>query len=265
MMDQIGVFTPEQARLLWQDYQERQQLPSQQRQYYPQRPQINEVSPHRVFVRNDSGETIPAYGCMQVTGTAVVGGQTVVTVDKPSTTDGEYLFCSQFSISAGGNGWAYRYGVVIMLGDPPSAAGVQYLPIVASWEIEEGSGPFLVYGDHNIDPRGLIGRIGGSGTGGGNTIWFTIDEVLCPDGYEITEKTLVVTPTWYTGGCDAAIPEQDPYTGTVNVYDLCSYLDYHVDAELPGTVGRATYMYPRTGDCTPRWILDDLCHQPECA
>lgn len=101
--------------------------------------------------------------------------------------------------------------------------------------------------------------------GGGNTIWFTIDEVLCPDGYEVTEKTLVVTPTWYTGGCDAAIPEQDPYTGTVNVYDICSYLDYHVDAELPGTVGRATYMYPRTGTCEPRWILDDLCHQPECA
>jgi len=106
---------------------------------------------------------------------------------------------------------------------------------------------------------------GGGAGGGSNTIWFTIDEVLCPDGYDITEKMLVVTPTWFTGGCEKAIPGADPYTGQVYVYDLCSYLDYHVDAELPGTVGKASYMYPRSGACEPRWILDDLCHQPECA
>jgi hypothetical protein len=39
-MDQIGVFTPEQARELWQDYQSRKQLPARVQQHYPQRPVV---------------------------------------------------------------------------------------------------------------------------------------------------------------------------------------------------------------------------------
>lgn len=101
------------------------------------------------------------------------------------------------------------------------------------------------------------------GGGGGETIWFTIEQVLCPDGYEVTEKTLVVTADWYTGGCSKTPPGAN-YDGTYNVYDLCNYLLDQVDAELPGTIGRATYHYPLTGDCEPRWIIDDLCHRPEC-
>jgi hypothetical protein len=168
-----------------------------------------------------------------------------------------------------GVGWAYRYGVVVMLGQPPSEPNVSYLPIVDSWEIEEGAGPFTVFGEYEITPESttaaLIGRIGGGG-GGGDTIWFTIAEVLCPDGYEITEKTLVVEATWYTGGCSKTPPGAN-YDGTYNVYDLCNYLLDQVDANLPGTTGRATYMYPVGGDgynCEPRWIIDDLCHRPEC-
>jgi len=163
MADQIAAFTPEQARLLWQDYQERKQLKAQLQQNFPQRRIIDEPSPHRVFVRNDSGETIPAYGCMQVTGTDVVAGRTVVTVNKPFEDDGEYLINSQFEIPAIGEesegvGWAYRFGVVIFLGSPP-AGPTQYRPIVNSWEIEEGDGPFVIYGEHNAATNALIGRI----------------------------------------------------------------------------------------------------------
>lgn len=100
--------------------------------------------------------------------------------------------------------------------------------------------------------------------GGGNTIWFTINEVLCPDDYGVTEKTLVVTADWYTGGCNK-VPPGANYDGRYNVYDLCNYLLDQVDSDLPGTVGRATYHYPLTGDCEPRWIIDDLCARPECA
>jgi hypothetical protein len=73
-MDQIGVFTPEQARELWQDYQSRKQLNPQVSKNYPERRPIDEVSPHRVFVKNTSGETCPAYGCLQITGVEIVGG-----------------------------------------------------------------------------------------------------------------------------------------------------------------------------------------------
>ena len=101
------------------------------------------------------------------------------------------------------------------------------------------------------------------GGGGGDTIWFTIDSVLCPETDYVAETTLVVTATWYTAGCNK-IPPGANDDGTYSVYDLCSYLQGLTPADLAGGTGRATYHYPLTGDCEPRWIIDDLCPQPEC-
>jgi hypothetical protein len=106
------------------------------------------------------------------------------------------------------------------------------------------------------------GRRGGSG--GGHTIWFTITDVLCPETDYVAETTLVVTATWYTAGCSKTPPGAND-DGTYNVYDLCSYLSGLTVDDLTGGVGRATYHYPLTGDCEPRWIIDDLCPSPECA
>jgi hypothetical protein len=110
----------------------------------------------------------------EATGVEIVGGRTVVTVDKPSSTDGEYLFNSQFSIATGGTGWAYRFGVVIALGDPPSSANLVYQPIVDSWEIEEGGDLFVVFGEHNADARGLIGKFNAAGGTGAQILNFQI-------------------------------------------------------------------------------------------
>jgi hypothetical protein len=49
-VDDIGVFTPEQARALWQDYQRRQQLTPQTSQNYLQRRPIVESYRHRPAV-----------------------------------------------------------------------------------------------------------------------------------------------------------------------------------------------------------------------
>jgi len=176
---EAALFTPEQGRLLWQDYLRRQQLPAQQTQSFPQRRILDEPSPHRAFIYNTENETIPAYACMRVIGTRNINNVTAINVEKPSSLDGEFLFNGQYPIAAAsetetGVGWAYRFGVVIMLGDAPTEPGVQYQPIIGSWEIEEGSGPFVVYGRHraneNTDDRALIGRFAGGGSGGGHTI-----------------------------------------------------------------------------------------------
>lgn len=99
--------------------------------------------------------------------------------------------------------------------------------------------------------------------GGGHSIWFTIDSVLCPDTDYVSETTLVVTATWYTGGCNKTPPGAND-DGTYNVYNLCSYLSYYTATELVGKTGRAAYYYPVTGDCEPRWIVEDLCGEPQC-
>ena len=102
------------------------------------------------------------------------------------------------------------------------------------------------------------------GSGGGHTIWFTIDAVLCPETDYVPETTLVVTATWYTAGCSKTPPGAND-DGKYYVYDLCSYLSGLTVEDLTGGVGRATYHYPLTGDCEARWIIDDLCPSPECA
>lgn len=106
--------------------------------------------------------------------------------------------------------------------------------------------------------------VAGSGGGGGHTIWFTITDVLCPETDYVDETTIVVEATWYNQSCSGTPPGAN-YDGTYDVYDLCSYLSGLVADDLIGTVGRATYHYPLTGYCEPRWIIDDLCHAPDCA
>lgn len=102
-----------------------------------------------------------------------------------------------------------------------------------------------------------------AGSGGGHTIWFTIDSVLCPETDYVEETTLVVTADWYTAGC-SKVPPGANEDGKYNVYDICNYTQGLTASELEGTTGRATYHYPLTGDCEPRWLIDDLCAQPEC-
>jgi hypothetical protein len=100
-------------------------------------------------------------------------------------------------------------------------------------------------------------------SGGSLSIWFEIIEFYCADSYD--ERHIIVLPTWATGGCTATLPGEDEYDGTIAVYDLCGTLDYFTDADLPGKFGRATYMSPRAGYCEPRWIVDMICGEPECA
>lgn len=209
---------------------------------------------------NSSGETVPAYGVVQFR-TAYSG---VSFASKPSEGTGLFYVNGLAPVTDGSRGDSLVWNKprpVLLDGSP--GVGDEVGPVAGQWYMSsEGSG-FRVLRQPE-DGVGVVVQVGG-GSGAGHKIWFEIDEVLCPDGYEIVEKTLIVTPTWYTGGCEDPIPGADPYTGQVEVYDLCSYLMYYVDAELPGKIGRASYMYPRTGTCEPRWIIDDICHQPECA
>jgi len=196
-MEPIGVLPVEKMRDMYQWYLSQLQLPSQQTKNYHQRRTIDEPSPHRVFVYNTGDEVIPPYACMRVTGTRNIHNVTAIDVEKPTTTTGEFLFNSQFPIAVPsstdpGVGWAFRFGVVIMLGSDPSEPGAEYLPIVDSWEIEEGSGPFVVYGHHRAnettDDRALIGRFVGSGAGGSR--WGLVTASLGCGWYTVELGTL---------------------------------------------------------------------------
>jgi hypothetical protein len=69
-VDDIGVFSPEQARTLWQDYQRRQQLAPQISQNYLQRRPIVESYRHRPAVIG-SALTAPASSLVAATSCTV--------------------------------------------------------------------------------------------------------------------------------------------------------------------------------------------------
>lgn len=121
----------------------------------------------------------------------------------------------------------------------------------------------ILFAPDGTGEKTCVVRFAGGGSGGGHTIWFIIEDMLCPLTDYVEEETLVVTAEWYTGGC-SKIPPGANYDGTYSVYDICSYLEGLTPADLIGTRGRATYHYPLTGYCEPRWIIDDLCAQPQC-
>lgn len=135
----------------------------------------------------------------------------------------------------------------------------------ADYVLQSGDdGPIeILFAPDGTGEKTCVVRFAGGVGGGGHSIWFTIESVLCPDTDYVDETTLVVTATWYTAGCSKTPPGAN-YDGTYNVYDICNYLHGLEPTELIGTTGRATYHYPLTGYCEPRWLIDDLCYQPQC-
>ena len=267
-MDAIGVLPPEQMRELWQWHLSQKQLPAQLTKNFPIRRPIDEPSPHRAFIYNTGSEIIPAFACVRVVGTREINNITAIDVEKPTSIEGEFLFNGPYPIAVPsstepGVGWAYRYGVVTMLGDVPTEPGAAFGPIVGSWEIEEGGDKFVVFGRHDFSDRALIGRFNGGGSGGTHEIWFEVLSVTCEaDG----RKVLYCEPIDYTGSCTGRIPGADEY-GNVEVTAKCDGLDpYPVEwLEAGGRVGRATWFFPRGAEyCEARWLLDKICGSPQC-
>lgn len=104
-------------------------------------------------------------------------------------------------------------------------------------------------------------------SGGTHEVWAVIDDVTC-DPETDTVAFVLATPIWYTNSCDPnQIPDIDSY-GMIMVEAVCSdlFTEFYTSEQLLGKTLRATYMKPLTpGYCTPAWLLDGICGQPECA
>jgi hypothetical protein len=122
-----------------------------------------------IYVRNDSGEEIPAFACLQTTGTTEAGGQNYITVDQPVDTDGTsggYLFNGIAPIEIGGYGIAHDGPLCRMLTDGvPLNSGDKCQPVVGEWYIELGGDLITIVGDDDIQAAVVRGVIGSSGGG----------------------------------------------------------------------------------------------------
>jgi hypothetical protein len=61
---------------------------------------------------NASGETAPAYGCLQITGVTEVNGVCYLTAEKPSGTSGVFAFNSSTDVAAGNTGVCFAGPIV---------------------------------------------------------------------------------------------------------------------------------------------------------
>jgi|694.fasta_scaffold00458_52 hypothetical protein len=207
---------------------------------------------------NDAGEEIPAFGVVQLR----TAFDTTSHASKPDNTSGLFFVNGPVPVASAkrGESLVWNKPRVVLL-DAAASVGDEVGPTDGSWEMSDGGVGFRVL-QQAADGIGVVVQVGG-GSGGGHTIWFTIDSVLCPETDYVDETTLVVTATYYNQSCTGTPPGSE-YGGEYYVYDICNYLSGLTPQDLVGTTGRATYHYPLTGYCEPRWIIDDLCAQPEC-
>lgn len=114
-----------------------------------------------IYIKNDTGEEIPAFGCVQVSGTIEDGGQNYLEVTKPvdtSGTAGWYLFNGLQPIEIDGYGIAYDGPLARMLTDGSAVnSGDKWGPVVGSFELEPGGTLVIAAGEDDIAPDVIRG------------------------------------------------------------------------------------------------------------
>lgn len=115
----------------------------------------NEYPFDEIYCRNDSGEIIPPYGCMQVTGTEESEGQNYLLVKKPADSqEGFYLFNNHYEVEIQGQTTAQLPDVYRVIKDSSDTTtvtpGQKWKPVDGQWYLEAGGEEFIAAGDDDI-------------------------------------------------------------------------------------------------------------------
>jgi len=135
----IGALTPDQQRLVWDTIQQvRSSGILTAGGIVRDRVLANSVP---IYVKNESGEEIPAYGCMKVTGTAEPDGQNYLEVVKPdSDFDATFLINGPNAIEDDGRGIAQASSILRILTDGETITnGHQWGPVDGEWYIDKAA------------------------------------------------------------------------------------------------------------------------------
>lgn len=107
-----------------------------------------------IYFKNVSGETIPAYACMQVTNTVEEGPQNFLEVEKPADTDGsagQFIFNGPSQVLNNGTGIAQDSLVVRAFKNTGTVtAGGLWGPTVGQWYLTSDAGSYVAAGEDDI-------------------------------------------------------------------------------------------------------------------
>ena len=100
---------------------------------------------------NQSGETVPAYGCMRVTGGTTVSGSDYVTIAKPSTAFQRLYLVNRSvavaDLNSGLGSWLSDADWVLYDDANTPAYGESWGPVASSWEIAKYRYGFTIVGN----------------------------------------------------------------------------------------------------------------------
>ncbi len=165
-----------------------------------------------LYVTNVSGETIPAYACMQVTGTQEVGPQNFFKVAKPADEygfAGAFIFNTHRDIDTGGQGIATAGVDARSLSENPAASsGSRLRPRVNTWKIYTDTGGMFIAGGPD-DIASSVQRIFVSSAAICSQIHFVITGTVSSNSYSATvlEHTTGFEDVPGVSGCSVTVEE----------------------------------------------------------
>ena len=161
----------------------------------PDRRRFEPASDGPIYVTNDSGETIPPYACMQVTGTEEIGPQNYLVVDKPADATGDagtFIFNGPKEIIDDDEGVAQRGPIIRAFKDSGTVtAGEGWAPVSGQWYVEQtDSGAFIACGDDDVEDDVLKLDVSGGGGGGDKHYLFTLTATMASGSGACTIRSM---------------------------------------------------------------------------
>ena len=165
--DEIGLLTPEQMRALWSFYEQAVRIGLLDK--FASGNLLPPVLEYPEF-HNDSGSTIPAYACIQITGTTEVGGRNFLEADQPADADGSsgwYLFNGHYEVADDEYGTAQLGPVFRAYKNTGTiTAGENWAPTASQWYLtQDDDGIFCATGEDDISSDVFkVIQVAGSGS-----------------------------------------------------------------------------------------------------
>ena len=198
---QLQGITPEQWRIVWGYV--RAQLMGTSGGMVPNVPNYFDA----IQFRNTTAEEVPAFGVMRIVtpGVEMRDDMAVMTIAKPNTSGDPVLVNGPQAIPAGGYGSGYKYGILQVKAEAGLTLGQSCRAKNASWEIEDGEGPFVFIG-YDTQLNCGIARIGGGG-GGGATLYRFETTAAYTSGTSVTATIKTMAGTTFASGATLKDPE----------------------------------------------------------
>jgi len=198
---QLQGITPEQWRIVWGYV--RAQLMGTSGGVVPNVPNYFDA----IQFRNTTAEEVPAFGVMRIVtpGVEMRDDMAVVTIAKPNTSSDPVLVNGPQAIPAGGHGSGYKYGILQVKAEAGLTLGQSCRAKNASWEIEDGEGPFVFIG-YDTQLNCGIARIGGGG-GGGATLYRFETTAAYTSGTSVSATIKTMAGTTFASGATLKDPE----------------------------------------------------------